>query len=164
MEMREKCIAHLDHCCLSFCLCYCGCAGEMHVEISCGNNYWSSRTVTPEEGRCRWYQEIKDSKGTHSTTNTLYHQHSLPHRHIMRFSMLVLMSCSWLHCVSVVFFFALLCFTVLYCSGEHPTFTYPTDLEQVPNVYLYLCDKKRRIAWLSFPFKVPATHRERERD
>lgn len=38
-------------------------------------------------------------------------------------------------------------------TGEWPAFSYPQDLDQVPNVFIYLCQKEKRIAFLSFPFR-----------
>jgi hypothetical protein len=74
--------------------------GKMHVEVSFGNNYWRSQEVEVEDGRCRWYEEMKGGE------------------------------------------------------KDWPTAAFPKTIEQVPDVFVYLCVKKKRLSFKRFNFKA----------
>ncbi len=70
----------------------------MHIEISIGSQYFPSNRVLVKEGRCKWYEELRNS------------------------------------------------------SGDDISVTFPQDIEQVPDIFVYLCHKTKRISFKRFKF------------
>lgn len=72
---------------------------DLSVEVSCGSNYWQSHPADVNEGRGKWYDEIRTEEGSRDLV-----------------------------------------------------FTYPADVEQVPDIFVYLRKPKKRISYMRIPF------------